>query len=305
MADLPISGLPAATPPLAGTELLPVVQGGVTDRCTSAQLINTAAPITNINVTGGAINGTPVGATTAASGAFTTLGAATVTFVGGTINNTTIGNVTPAVGHFSTMFTADANITGGTIDGTKIGSSVPESAVFTSSLTSEAGTSGSYYPLIKNLGFDATLTSVTTVPAIVANYSFPANFFTTPGQYLTYEVYLNASSSAGSDSFTLATSFVVGAGVAFSSTSLIPITLSTSPQVVRLTLKVIIVAGNIVKFDFNVYSATTPNVGAPNYIQDIADSGSFAPSQTCQVLLAVSGSATCTVQYIHSSIVGT
>lgn len=179
------------------------------------------------------------------------------------------------------------------------------SGAFSSALTSQAGTSGSYYPLIKNLGFDATLTSVTTSPAIVANYSFPANFFTTPGQYLTYDVYLNASSTAGSDTFTLALSFVVGMGVAFSTTSVIPITLSTSPQVVRLTLKVIIVAGNVVKFDFNVYSATTPNVGAPNYIQDIADSGSFAPSQTCQVLLAVSGSATCTVQYIHSSIVGT
>lgn len=38
MPDLPISGLPAATTPLAGTEIVPVVQSGTTDRVTVANL---------------------------------------------------------------------------------------------------------------------------------------------------------------------------------------------------------------------------------------------------------------------------
>lgn len=38
MADKKISALPAATTPLAGTEVLPVVQGGVTDKVSVANL---------------------------------------------------------------------------------------------------------------------------------------------------------------------------------------------------------------------------------------------------------------------------
>jgi hypothetical protein len=38
MADKKISQLPAATTPLAGTEILPIVQGGTTDRVTVANL---------------------------------------------------------------------------------------------------------------------------------------------------------------------------------------------------------------------------------------------------------------------------
>jgi hypothetical protein len=39
MADAKISALPSATVPLAGTEVLPVVQGGVTDKVTAADLL--------------------------------------------------------------------------------------------------------------------------------------------------------------------------------------------------------------------------------------------------------------------------
>jgi hypothetical protein len=38
MADVKISGLPASTTPLAGTEVLPIVQGGVTDQVSVANL---------------------------------------------------------------------------------------------------------------------------------------------------------------------------------------------------------------------------------------------------------------------------
>ena len=38
MADVKISGLPASTTPLAGTEVLPVVQGGQTRQVSVANL---------------------------------------------------------------------------------------------------------------------------------------------------------------------------------------------------------------------------------------------------------------------------
>jgi hypothetical protein len=59
MADVKISGLPAATTPLAGTEVLPIVQSGTTKKATVASILN----------------GLPIGASTASTGAFTTLSA--------------------------------------------------------------------------------------------------------------------------------------------------------------------------------------------------------------------------------------
>jgi hypothetical protein len=55
MADKKISALPAATTPLAGTEVLPIVQGGTTDQVSVANLtagrnIDTAAITTTGNV---------------------------------------------------------------------------------------------------------------------------------------------------------------------------------------------------------------------------------------------------------------
>jgi hypothetical protein len=42
VADAKISALPSATLPLAGTEVLPIVQGGVTDKVTAADLLRQA-----------------------------------------------------------------------------------------------------------------------------------------------------------------------------------------------------------------------------------------------------------------------
>lgn len=72
----------------------------------------------SVKITGGAIDGTPVGATTPAAGTFTTLtGTTTVNFTGATVSNG--GAVT----------TIDIN--GGTIDGTVIGGAAAAAGTFT------------------------------------------------------------------------------------------------------------------------------------------------------------------------------
>ena len=44
MADLKISQLPVATTPLAGTELVPIVQGGVTEQTTVQAILTGTVP---------------------------------------------------------------------------------------------------------------------------------------------------------------------------------------------------------------------------------------------------------------------
>jgi len=80
MADVKISNLPAATTPLAGTEVLPIVQSGTTKKTTVADITNRLGLGTiatqNANavaITGGSVNGTTVGASTASTGSFTDL----------------------------------------------------------------------------------------------------------------------------------------------------------------------------------------------------------------------------------------
>jgi hypothetical protein len=64
MANLPISGLPAASS-LDGTELLPFVQGGVTTQATAQDILNANLPVTSsgITVSGDIVPTTPQGAT--------------------------------------------------------------------------------------------------------------------------------------------------------------------------------------------------------------------------------------------------
>jgi hypothetical protein len=76
MADVKISALPAATTPLAGTEVLPIVQSGTTDQVSVANLtagrtVNGAAFTASGTVSGATVTatGTVSGATVTASGA--------------------------------------------------------------------------------------------------------------------------------------------------------------------------------------------------------------------------------------------
>ena len=81
MADLKISALPASTTPLAGTEVLPIVQGGATKQVSVANLTaGRAVGATSIQFASGSVlssyeegTWTPVaiGATTAGTGTYT------------------------------------------------------------------------------------------------------------------------------------------------------------------------------------------------------------------------------------------
>jgi hypothetical protein len=93
--------------------------------------------ITSVNITGGSIDGTPIGATTKSTGAFNV-----VDIDGGTgsnIDNTDIGSTTPKSGSFTT-FTVNASgstftvapVSGvGTLDNTNIGATTRGSGAFT------------------------------------------------------------------------------------------------------------------------------------------------------------------------------
>ena len=119
MANSKISGLPAATTPLVGTEILPIVQGGVTDQVSVANLTAGRAIATgNLTVTGTAtvsstadVAGNFSVATnkfnvTAASGNTTTAGTLGVT--GDFSVNTNKFNVTASSGNTSTAGTLSA-----------------------------------------------------------------------------------------------------------------------------------------------------------------------------------------------------
>ena len=82
-------------------------------------------------ITAGSINGTPVGATTPSTGAFTTLSSSAATITGGSINGTTVGATTPSTGAFTTLSSSAATITGGSINGTTVGATTPSSGAFT------------------------------------------------------------------------------------------------------------------------------------------------------------------------------
>jgi len=76
--------------------------------------------MTKVNIDGGAIDGTTIGASVLASGAFTTLNANTVDINGGAIDGTIIGGSVAAAGTFTTVDTSGNVTVGGnlTVNGT-------------------------------------------------------------------------------------------------------------------------------------------------------------------------------------------
>jgi hypothetical protein len=119
----------------------------------------------SIDVNGGAIDDTTIGATTASTGAFTTLGTtglfspsslstSSADINGGAIDGTPIGATTASTGAFSTLgttglatlsslSTSSADINGGAIDGTPIGATTASTGAF-STLTA-TGEITAYY----------------------------------------------------------------------------------------------------------------------------------------------------------------
>jgi hypothetical protein len=100
----------------------------------------------SVAITGGAINGTTVGATTASSGAFTTLAASGNATVGGTLGvtgtSTFTGLITANGGVSGAVTTSNATITGGTINNTPIGGTTPSTGAFTTLSSSGNATVG-------------------------------------------------------------------------------------------------------------------------------------------------------------------
>jgi hypothetical protein len=105
-----------------------------------------------VDINAGAIDGTTIGASSAAAGTFTNITASgtvnfngatvsnlgtitTANLDGGTADNIVIGGSTPAAGTFTSVVATTADINGGTIDGVSIGSSSAGAGAF-SSLTS-------------------------------------------------------------------------------------------------------------------------------------------------------------------------
>ena len=82
-----------------------------------AELNSNGYDSTNVDITGGSINGTAVGDVTPAAGTFTVMTTSSASISGGNINGVTIGGTTPGDATFSTMTTSSASITGGTISG--------------------------------------------------------------------------------------------------------------------------------------------------------------------------------------------
>lgn len=95
MANVKISELPAATVPLAGSELVPIVQSGTTDQVTVANLTAgrtvSAAAVTAT----GTVSGATVTASGTVSGATVT---ATGTVSGATVSGTTVSGTTVVAG---------------------------------------------------------------------------------------------------------------------------------------------------------------------------------------------------------------
>ena len=104
--------------------------------------VDGAATFATVDINGGAIDGTTIGANSAAAGTFTAGTIATADINGGAIDGTTIGASSAAAGTFTTGTIATADINGGNIDGTTIGASSPAAGTFTNGTITTADING-------------------------------------------------------------------------------------------------------------------------------------------------------------------
>jgi len=129
MADIKISDLTAATTPLGGTEVLPIVQSGVTVKVAVSNLTaGRSVSATSVAITGStsgtatitvpAVAGTPTITLPIVTGTLATLaGTETLTnkTLTGAVMNGTVGATTPSTGAFTTgTFSSTLGVTGAT-----------------------------------------------------------------------------------------------------------------------------------------------------------------------------------------------
>jgi hypothetical protein len=128
-----------------------------------------------VDINGGTIDGTPIGAASASTGAFTTATITTATISGGTINNTSIGATTPSTGAFSTV-----TISGGTINNTSIGATTPSTGAFsTATITTGNITTGNINTLTvgtqtnkATISYTTNTARTLTIPNVGGNRTF-------------------------------------------------------------------------------------------------------------------------------------
>lgn len=138
--------------------------------------------IPTVDINAGAIDGTTIGANSAAAGTFTNLNATTVDLDGGTLDGATIGGTTAGAGTFTNLTASGtvnfagatisnlgtittANLDGGTADNIVIGGSTPAAGTFTSVTATTADINGG---TVDNVVIGGSTAAAGTFTALVA-----------------------------------------------------------------------------------------------------------------------------------------